>query len=139
MVAVSVENRKGFFGGIFTRDAVVFDPKTTAKALKKANSIMSVIKIATYCIYHAILHPRTPIELSNPGRVSPVPWWGAVMVIVIGIGVWICGSIFEVGGLTEAARAMVYLPLGNMFGMAVGINSVKASDGKSKTDTDENG
>ncbi len=128
MVTVNVGN----LGTLFTKDAVVLDPRTTVTELAKENNLMSLMKVMGYCTFRAVLHPRTPIELPNPGRVSPVPWWGAIIVIVIGIGVWIYGGIAGMGGLTEAARAMVYLPLGNMFGMAVGINSVKA-DTKSNT------
>ena len=131
MVTVNVENLKDISGGILNRVDVACAAKTKASKFRKENAIVGILKIGAYCTIHAVLHPRTPIELANPGRVSPVPWWGAVIVIVLGIGAWICGSIMEMGGLTEAARAMVYLPLGNMFGMAVGINSVKASDGKS--------
>ena len=53
----------------------------------------------------------------NPGAKSqsPIPWWGSVVIIVIGITCWCIGECFNIYGLTEAARALVYLPLGALF------------------------
>lgn len=50
---------------------------------------------------------------------SAVPWWGALICIVIGIAAWITGACVPVPGLDEAARALVYIPLGSLFGMSV--------------------
>jgi len=68
----------------------------------------------------ALRHPRTPIALKNPGRpMSPIPWWVSITVLVIGIASWSIGALCGISGLDEAGRAMVYLPLGNLFGMTV--------------------
>jgi len=48
---------------------------------------------------------------------SPIPWWGSIAVLVLGIASWIISATCGVQGLDEAARAMVYIPLGNIFGM----------------------
>ncbi len=72
----------------------------------------------------AIRHPRTPVVLKNPGRTtSPIPWWGSVAVLLIGIASWSVGEIYGITGLDEAGRAMVYLPLGNLFGMTVRVKA----------------
>ena len=54
---------------------------------------------------------------SNPGvkSRSPVPWWGSMMIICVGIICWCIGEGFDIEGLAEAARALVYLPLGALF------------------------
>jgi len=52
-------------------------------------------------------------------EISPIPWWGAVLVIVVGISCWVLGSCFDVVGLDEAGRALVYIPLGSLFGMSL--------------------
>jgi len=68
----------------------------------------------------AVRHPRTRVVLPNPGTTtSPIPWWGSVAVLVIGIASWSVGEIVGITGLDEAGRAMVYIPLGNLFGMTV--------------------
>ncbi len=50
---------------------------------------------------------------------SPIPWWGSVLVIVMGISCWVLGSCLNVTGLDEAGRALVYIPLGSLFGMSI--------------------
>lgn len=50
---------------------------------------------------------------------SPVPWWGAILVIIIGVTCWVVAAANAIGGLDEAARALVYVPLGNMFGLSL--------------------
>jgi len=50
---------------------------------------------------------------------SPIPWWGSVLVIVIGVSCWCLGAYFEITGLDEAGRALVYVPLGSLFGMSL--------------------
>ena len=50
---------------------------------------------------------------------SPIPWYGSVLVIIIGIACWVTGAVIEVPGLDEAGRALVYIPLGNLFGMTL--------------------
>ena len=50
---------------------------------------------------------------------SPIPWWGSVIVILMGITCWFSGAYFKVAGLDEAGRALVYIPLGSLFGMSI--------------------
>ena len=103
-------------------------------------------KFLTYVLGQAIRHPRRPITYGycsdcktrvpdnasecpkckkklkeNPQtrQESPVPWWGSVLCILIGIGAWITSACLEVPGLDEAARALVYIPLGSLFGMSL--------------------
>lgn len=78
--------------------------------------------IAWYCIARSVRHPRTNFEdtIGNPVNIknqSPMPWWGSVAVLVFGVIAWCVSSCLNIPGLDEASRAMVYLPLGNMFNM----------------------
>jgi len=41
------------------------------------------------------------------------------MVIILGIICWVLGAAVPVPGLDEAGRALVYVPLGSLFGMAL--------------------
>lgn len=85
---------------------------------------MSAFKILLKCIPSSIIHPRTPILVGNPGNSeSPVPWWGSITVLVVGIISWCLSDIHSITGLSEAARAMVYLPLGNLFGLTLKVKS----------------
>lgn len=78
------------------------------------------LKEAGYCMVQAVRHPRTLIVLSNPGETtSPIPWWGSGAILIVGIVSWVISACFGITGLDEAARAMVYIPLGNIFGMTV--------------------
>jgi len=66
--------------------------------------------------------PGCSKELGNSPQlkeISPIPWWGAVLVIVAGITCWVLGSCFDVVGLDEAGRALVYIPMGSLFGMSL--------------------
>ncbi len=98
-----------------------------------------------YCTKSAILHPKSQIAYfrcrcgcrfpssasecpkcgdkveHSPGRKehSPLPWYGSVLVIIIGIICWVLGAAVPVPGLDEAGRALVYVPLGNLFGMSL--------------------
>jgi len=102
-------------------------------------------KFFIYAVVRAVLHPRTPIAYYVCGcgcrfpnsakecprcgdkvehspdhkQASPVPWWGSVGVIIIGIICWVLGASIPVAGLDEAGRALVYLPLGNLFGLSI--------------------
>jgi hypothetical protein len=105
-----------------------------------------VPKFLIYAVAQAIRHPRTPITYgycsecrvrvpANSGKCpkcgkeikknpetrveSPVPWWGAVICIVIGITSWVISSCLEVPGLDEAARVLVYGPVSFLFGMSM--------------------
>ncbi|MFC1991492.1 hypothetical protein ACFLVC_02020 [Chloroflexota bacterium] len=55
----------------------------------------------------------------QPKEMSPIPWWGAVLVIVVGISCWVIGGCLNIAGLDEAGRALVYIPLGSLFGMSM--------------------
>ena len=99
-----------------------------------------------YAIFRALRHPRTPILYyyclkcnvrfpastgecpkcgekvgTNPNskQESPVPWYGAVLCILIGIGAWVAAACLKIPGLDEAARVLVYVPLGSLFGMSL--------------------
>lgn len=103
-------------------------------------------KFTAYCLKRAMTHPLQPIsyyycnncrirfssELQSCPRCgdklsdspvirhqSPVPWYGSVGVIAIGITCWILGASIPVSGLDEAGRALVYIPLGNLFGLSI--------------------
>ena len=108
--------------------------------------LKSVPKFMAYALSQAIMHPAKPIsfaycpeckqylfnnqkqcpdcgkQLGNSPKIkeiSPIPWWGAVLVIVVGISCWVLGSCLDVVGLDEAGRALVYIPLGSLFGMSL--------------------
>jgi len=110
------------------------------RTLKEATGFM------VYALSRAMRHPRTPVAYSycpeckqyllngetrcpgcgrklgnspQPREISPVPWWGAVLVIVVGISCWALGGYFNIAGLDEAGRALVYIPLGSLFGMSI--------------------
>ncbi len=55
----------------------------------------------------------------DPRQESPVPWYVGVIVILVGIGAWIASAWLDIPGLDEAARALVYIPLGSLFGMSL--------------------
>lgn len=103
-------------------------------------------KFLIYAVFQAIRHPRTSItyrycsacklrfhpnertcpkcgdkvESSPENRQeSPIPWYGSLMVIIIGIICWVLGAGLEIAGLNEAGRVLVYVPLGNLFGMSM--------------------
>lgn len=102
-------------------------------------------KFLVYAMAKAIRHPRTPISyyvcrcgcrFPDPAKecpkcgdkvehspeskqVTPIPWWGSVGLIIIGIVCWVLGALIAVSGLDEAGRALVYIPLGNLFGMSL--------------------
>jgi len=109
-------------------------------------TISNVPKFLVYAVSQAIRHPRAPITYlycpeckvrlatnskecpvcrkkvgNSPEmrRESPIPWWGSVLVIVIGITCWCVGAYLEIAGLDEAGRALVYIPLGSLFGMSL--------------------
>ena len=109
-------------------------------------SISNMSRFLIYTVSQAIRHPRTPITYlycpeckvrlatnskkcpvcqkktgNSPElrRESPIPWWGSVVVIVIGIACWYVAAYFNISGLDEAGRALVYIPLGSLFGMSI--------------------
>jgi len=99
-----------------------------------------------YALWQSIRHPRLPVtylycpecklrlplnekecpvcrkKAGNSPEVkneSPIPWWGSLLVIIIGMACWGAGAYFEITGLDEAGRALVYIPLGSLFGMSL--------------------
>ena len=106
----------------------------------------TIPRFMVYAMSQAIRHPSTPVsylycpeckrylldgeevcpgcgkKLGNSPQIketSPIPWWGAVLVIVVGIGCWVIGGCLDIVGLDEAGRALVYIPLGSLFGMSL--------------------
>ena len=103
-------------------------------------------KFLIYAVSQAIRHPRTPITYlycpeckvrippnekecpvchKKPGnspeikQESPIPWWGSCLVIAVGVGAWVTSACLDIPGLGEAARVLVYVPLGSLFGMSL--------------------
>lgn len=109
-------------------------------------SLKTVPRFMFYAVSTAVRHPRTPISYyycpdcgvnipgnasacpscghlvghsPEPRKTSPIPWWGAVLVMIVGIASWVTGAWLNVTGLDEAGRALVYIPLGSLFGMSI--------------------
>ena len=109
-------------------------------------TLKTVPRFMAYALSQAIRHPSTPVsylycseckrylldgEKVCPGcgkkvgnspqikEISPIPWWGAVLVIIVGISCWVTGGCLDIVGLDEAGRALVYIPLGSLFGMSM--------------------
>lgn len=103
-------------------------------------------RFAVWALSQSIMHPRTPLRYyyctecgvrlhpdatecpvcgkkkgNSPTMVtqSQIPWWGSVAVILVGIICWCVGAKFAVTGLDEAGRALVYVPLGSLFGLSI--------------------
>ena len=109
-------------------------------------SLKTVPRFMAYAVSTAVRHPRTPIQYyycpdcgvnisgnasECPGcghvvghspelrKTSPIPWWGSILVIIVGVASWVAGACLNVAGLDEAGRALVYIPLGSLFGMSL--------------------
>jgi len=107
---------------------------------------LNTARFLIYALSQAVRHPKKPItylycsecRVRLPGNArecpvcrkkagsspevrseSPIPWWGSVLVIVIGIVCWCVGAQLGVAGLDEAGRALVYIPMGSLFGMSL--------------------
>jgi len=103
-------------------------------------------KFLIYAVLKALRHPRTPVSYfycshckirfpnsasecpqchekvghsPDPRQESAIPWWGSCLCIVIGIGAWIASALLNISPLSEAARLLVYAPLGHLFGMSL--------------------
>lgn len=103
-------------------------------------------KFLLYAVVRAVRHPRTPIRYyhcqdckirfpasasecpkchdkvgssPDPGQESPVPWYGCVTLIIIGAAIWGWSAACNIAGISELGRILVYLPLGNLFGMSL--------------------
>ena len=107
---------------------------------------LPVLHFIAYCVIKSIRHPRTKVAYyycpscrirfpasstecpkcgeevgHSPERkeASPLPWYCSVIVIILGVICWVLGAAVPVPGLDEAGRALVYLPLGNLFGLSI--------------------
>ena len=103
-------------------------------------------KFLIYALSKALRHPRTPISYffcqkcrvrfpasanecpkcgdkvgtsPDPRQESPIPWYGSVAVILIGVGTAIASGILPIVWLQEVSRALIYIPLGSLFGMSL--------------------
>lgn len=114
--------------------------------MKREIKTLPAPKFLIYAVLRAVAHPRTPVayrycphcrlrfnikenacpkchdKVSNSPEnrhESPIPWWGSVACIVIGIGAWIASALLSIPPLGEAARILVYVPIGHLFGMSL--------------------
>ena len=103
-------------------------------------------KFLIYAVFRAVRHPKQPItyfycqncELRfnanepacpkcgekvehspDPRQESPLPWWGSCLCVVIGIGAWIASALLDIVPMAEAARILVYAPIGHLFGLSL--------------------
>ena len=107
---------------------------------------LPVFHFILYCIKSAVRHPKSriayfycsrchirfPASLTacpkcgdkvghSPERKeeTALPWYSSVLVIILGIICWVLGAGLDIGGLDEAGRALVYIPLGSLFGLSL--------------------
>ena len=103
------------------------------------------LKFVVYSVTCAIFHPQTKISYyycssckirfpasasecpkchdkveSSPDskEESPIPWWGSVIVLGIGVGVCVTGACLKLPALDRVGDALIFIPLGNLFGMS---------------------
>ena len=104
------------------------------------------VKFMVYAVFRALRHPKTSISYyycssckirfniketecpvchekvghspENKSE-SPIPWYGCVILIVAGAVIWGWSAAYNIGGIDELGRILVYLPLGNLFGMSL--------------------
>jgi hypothetical protein len=79
------------------------------------------LQIMSHCFSNAIRHPLTPIsQYANPTplELSPIPWWGCLLVLIVGIASWISASLLDINGLPEVGEAMVFMSLTHVFDMS---------------------
>ena len=103
-------------------------------------------KFLIYAVLKAVRHPKTPISYyycsqckirfptsarecpkcgdkvgssPDPRQESPIPWYGSVAVILIGVGTAIASGILSIVWLQEVSRALIYIPLGSLFGLSL--------------------
>ncbi len=103
-------------------------------------------KFLIYAVLKALRHPRMPVSYyyclscrirfpasanecpkchdkveGSPDlrKEAAIPWWGSILCIVVGIGAWIASALLNITPLGEAARLLVYAPLGQLFGMSL--------------------
>jgi len=59
--------------------------------------------------------------MASPERkeVSPIPWWGSMIAIVIGIACWATVGLHHQVGLAEVGRFLIYAPAGNLWRLSI--------------------
>ena len=59
--------------------------------------------------------------MASPGRkeVSPVPWYGCALLIIIGAAIWVGSATCNLASIAELGRVLVYIPMGSLFGMSL--------------------
>ena len=104
------------------------------------------VKFMVYSVLKALRHPRTPISYyycsnckirfpasanecpkchnkvdssPDPRQESPVPWYGCIILIVVGAAIWGWSAACNIAGIVELGRILVYIPMGNLFGMSL--------------------
>ena len=102
-------------------------------------------KFLIYAVLKALRHPLTPIsyyycsscrirfntnEKACPKcgekvghspdnrQESPIPWWGSVSVLIVGVIVCILAAYCKLPTLDRVGDALIFIPLGNLFGMS---------------------
>lgn len=107
---------------------------------------LPVFHFLIYCVIKSVRYPRTPIAYfycpsckirfpassrecpkcgdkvessPDPRKESPIPWYGSVGVILIGVGTAIASGLLSLVWLQEVSRALIYIPLGSLFGMSL--------------------
>jgi len=108
-------------------------------------TLNSPTKFMVYAVLKAIRHPRTPVfyfvckcgcrfpdsakecprcgdkveHSPDPKQESSIPWWGSAAIITIGVGVCVAGACLQLPTLDRVGDALVFIPLGNLFGMSI--------------------
>lgn len=104
------------------------------------------LKFMAWSITKAIQHPHSEIEYyychvcevrmdkniglcpscgrqigNSPQREtrSPVPWQASVILIILGISALTIGECMDINALDRVGDALIFLPLGNLFGMSL--------------------
>lgn len=88
-----------------------------------------VLCITISGIKQAVSHPKSPviITLPNPGRIKTpaIPWWGVLIVLVIGAGVCVLGHILPNKELEGVGLTIVIASASNLLGISIGIKMSK--------------
>jgi len=59
--------------------------------------------------------------MASPGRkeIQPLPWYGSIILILVGATIWGWSAACNIAGITELGRVLVYIPIGHLFGMSL--------------------
>ncbi len=59
--------------------------------------------------------------MASPERkeIQPLPWYGSVILIVVGAAIWGWSAACDIVGIAELGRVLVLIPMGNLFGMSL--------------------